>query len=437
MRDSRGIAAALRFSSADFPVCGSGPSVLCSKRAMSYKTGMEDLQGIGVLKSCSPAGAQGRGAFFVAVSQFGMAFSFHVVLAFLPFHIMRISPFGPKETMVWIGLILGSTNVIAALAASFWGGLTSRFSPKLLFERGILCNGILILVMGFTENLYVLLLLRIIQGFVGGVSTIGLILISCLSSEENLRKDVSFFQNSISAGQLVGPPVGAYLASFLGYRAPFVFSAAIVSLFLVFCHLNVKDIPRYKRQGLSGKPMGRGILLGWALSLMVTVQITFLPSILPNVLEAFRLTGDAALHSAGLIIMSYTGTAILGNFFLSRLTFRMGLKRVIGACCIIGALFQILLIFGGGPWSFAVIRMIQVGFIAVVIPLTICIFARDAGGRVMGFLNSSRFVGAAIGPFMATSIVAYSNLLTLYTLIAGMTLVFLWAFLVSGKGDFF
>ena len=63
--------------------------------------------------------------------------------------------------------------------------------------------------------------------------------------------------------------------------------------------------------------------------------------------------------------------------------------------------------------------MLQMGFIAGIIPLIFSIFAREVGGRRIGFLNSSRFVGAAIGPLMATSVLAYSNLLTLYFLIAG------------------
>jgi hypothetical protein len=78
--------------------------------------------------------------------------------------------------------------------------------------------------------------------------------------------------------------------------------------------------------------------------------------------------------------------------------------------------------------------MIQTGFIAAVFPLTISIFARDVGGGMIGFLNSARFFGNALGPLMATSLLAYSNLLTLYIAIAAFTLVTLWAFLASKQG---
>jgi DHA1 family multidrug resistance protein-like MFS transporter len=375
-----------------------------------------------------------KGVFFIAVSQFGMAFSFNFMIAFMPFYIAKISTFGPKETMLWIGLIMGGSSILMALTAPFWGGLTSRFRPKLLFERGLLCNGILILLMGFTDSLYLLLLLRIMQGALGGVSTIGLVLISALSPEERLHKDLSLFQNSMTAGQLMGPPLGTYAASLFGYRAAFVAAFVIVSIFLIFCHHYVSDIPLQEKRSSPDAYYKKGLILGWALSLIATVQLTFLPSILPRILEGFGLIEGVALNFAGIIIMCYTATAILGTYIFSRFSSKIGLKKVITVACFSAACLQVLLIVSNGVLSFTVIRMIQTGFIAAVFPLTISVFARDVGGGMIGFLNSARFFGNALGPLMATFVLAYSNLLTLYIAIAGFTLVTLWAFLASKRG---
>ena len=376
-----------------------------------------------------------KGVFFIAVSQFGMAFSFHCIMAFMPFYIIKISTYGPTETMIWIGLIMGASNVVASFVAPIWGGLTSRFRPKFLFERGMLCNGVLILLLGFTDNLYLLLGLRILQGALGGVSTIGLILISSLSSEERIHKDFSLFQNAITAGQLAGPPIGAYAAFLLGYRAPFVFAFMIVTVFILFCHRNVSDIPLQKKRSDSSATLKKGILFGWGLSFVATLHLTFLPSVLPNILAGFKETGDVALRSAGFIIMSYTGTAIVGNYFLSRFASKMGVKKVITLACLSAAFFQVLLVLSKGVLSFMAIRMIQMFFVASIIPLMFSVFARDVGGKTMGFLNSARFVGSAVAPLIATSVLAYSNLLTLYTLIAALTVGSLWAFLNSTRKE--
>ncbi len=384
-------------------------------------------------KNISSKPLPNQGVFLIAVSQFGLTLSFSFMLAFMPFYIARISTLGPKETVIWVGLILGAPHFITAGTAPFWGGLTSRFSPKLIYERGFFCHGILILMMGFTDNLYLLFALRLIQGTLGGVSTIGIILISHLSPRETLRTNLSLFQNSMTTGQLVGPLLGTYFASVFGYRSAFVMTFLIIFVFLFFCHHYVTDIPLQEKKHTSGNS-GKKLLLGaWFLSLISTIHLAFLPSILPNILREFQLEEKIALNYAGVIIMSYTVTALLGNYILSRLSSTMGLKRVIIFACISAALFQVLLILSTGVKSFTLLRMIQTGFIAAVFPLTISVFARDAGGVTIGFLNSARFIGMALGPIMATSILACSNLLTLYIFIAALTLGSLWAFLASNQ----
>jgi hypothetical protein len=89
--------------------------------------------------------------------------------------------------------------------------------------------------------------------------------------------------------------------------------------------------------------------------------------------------------------------------------------------------------FGKGVVSFTLIRMLQTGVIAAVFPMILSVFATGVGGGTLGFLNSARFAGNAIGPLMATSVVAYSNLLTLYLLISGLTLIPLAGFLRATK----
>lgn len=165
------------------------------------------------------------GVFFLATSQFGLTFGFSFMMAFLPFYIAEMSSYGEQETILWTGMILGVPNYSHGHNGSFLGGLTSRFRPKLLYERGFLCHAILILMMGFTKDIRVLFLIRIIQGAIGGVSTIGLILISVLSPSETLPKHMALFQNvMIAGGQLAGPLLGTYAAFLCGYQGAFIAS---------------------------------------------------------------------------------------------------------------------------------------------------------------------------------------------------------------------
>jgi MFS-type transporter involved in bile tolerance (Atg22 family) len=47
---------------------------------------------------------------------------------------------------------MGAPSFVAAVVSTYWGSLTSRFSPKVLFMSGLLSYSIIILLMGFVSK---------------------------------------------------------------------------------------------------------------------------------------------------------------------------------------------------------------------------------------------------------------------------------------------
>lgn len=84
-----------------------------------------------------------RNLIFISFSQFGAAFSFNFVNVFLPFYILKISPYSLQTTLLWVGAIIGSTGLCSALASTFWGSLTHHFSPKWLYLRGMIAHSVI------------------------------------------------------------------------------------------------------------------------------------------------------------------------------------------------------------------------------------------------------------------------------------------------------
>lgn len=388
--------------------------------------------GVGLLfRNMLPAPDRDKGIFFILMSQFGLAFSFNVVMSFMPFYIIRISSYSTSDTMIWIGMIMGLNSFVAAGTAPIWGALTSRFNPKMLFEAAFLANGVIFLLMGFTDSLPIMLVLRLLQGGLGGASTAGMFMISQLSSKDRLAANLSLYQNSMTAGGLLGPPVGAYLAAHLGYRSPFIISVVLIGVFLLLCQVYVADIQKKESDRGRKISLSREVIWGWALSFIATIHLIFLPSILPHVLEGFDLEGEEALKAAGFIMMGYTATAIIGSYVISRMTPRAKLTGVIAAACLAASFFQILLYLSQGVVSFTVIRMLQTGVVAAVIPMVMANFGTKLGGKGIGFLNSARFAGMGVGPLLATFVVAGSNLLVLYLIIAVATVGSVLAFRIT------
>ena len=371
-----------------------------------------------------------RNILFISISQFAMAFSFNFVLVFLPFLIHKISPYSPRESLVWVGLIMGSTGMAAALFSTFWGSLTSRHSPKLLYMRGLFSHGVVILLMGFVTELPLLLGLRIVQGLLGGISTLGIIIVSASSTRDHSARDIGSFQNSMTLGQLVGPPVGALAASALGYRGAFLGASALVFLTLLFCFSSVAEVPRKPREeSTRGKrTLNKRTLIGWGLCFTATVQLMFLPSILPNVFEAFHIGHEVALRWSGVVVMAYTCTAMVGTYLLCKIASRVGTRRLILVAGVLGVAFQALLCLSPGILDFVGLRMAQTAMIAATLPLVISIFASDLKGKVLGFLNSGRFAGNALGPMISTWVLAYGSLNGVYLFVGGLGLLSLLCF---------
>ena len=158
------------------------------------------------------------------------------------------------------------------------------------------------------------------------------------------------------------------------------------------------------------------------------IQLTFLPSVLPQVFEHFRVEEAIALKWAGMLVMLYTATAMVGTYVLTLWSRKVGIYRLVILLTSAGILLQGLFVVSQGVIDFTIMRMIQTGLVAAVFPLTMSIFAKESKGNVIGFLNSARFAGNGLGPMMATTLLAFSNLPTLYLSISFITLLALLGF---------
>ena len=374
--------------------------------------------------------ASRRNLIFISFSQFGAASSFNFLNVFLPFYIFNISPYSFEETLLWIGAILGSSGMVTAITSTFWGSMTHHFSPKALYLRGLIAHSIMIFLMGFTTDLHVLLILRICQGLIGGISTIGMVIVSSSSLRERVSLDMGIYQSSMTLGQLVGPPLGSLAAVTLGYKGAFASASVVIFAVSIFCYLYVNDVPKLPKEVRSSLRtlLDLRVILGWMLCFTASIQLMFLPSVLPNVLDQFHIEKPVALKLAGTIVMLYTATAMIGTYLWGWLSRKYGLFRIITFLFTLSILFQALLALSRGIVDFTLIRMIQTGLVAATLPLIISIFLREPTGGIIGFLNSARFTGLALGPMIATSILAFSSLEVVYLLISAISLLALLGF---------
>lgn len=354
-------------------------------------------------------------------AQFSLAFAINFMYVFLPFYVQAISSLDEAATLRWTGLIVGAASAMAIFGSTFWASLTDRFSPKALFERGILSHVILVALMGFVTDLRILLGIRILQGFLGGISTIGLMIISAISTEDQLARRMGLYQSALTLGQIFAPPLGAMAAAAVGFRGAFLASSLMMLGVFIFCQVGLSSLPPQPRRSTAGDVPRRQLWLAWGVAFVGTIHIVFLPSILPTILQDFHVPEHQQLVTAGLIVFAYGASAAAGSYGFSRLAARIPVQRLVLACGVGASAFQVLLILGVGPVTFTLIRMVQCALAAGIFPLVLVQVASRGHGGTIGFINAARFAGNAAGPVAATFILANSDLLSVY-LVLGMGL---------------
>jgi predicted MFS family arabinose efflux permease len=249
-------------------------------------------------------------------------------------------------------------------------------------------------------------------------------IISAISTEDQLAHRMGLYQSALTLGQIFAPPLGAMAAAAVGFRGAFLASAGMILGVFIFCQVGLSALPPQPRRSTASGLPRRQLWLAWAVALVGTIHIVFLPSVLPKILQDFRIPEDRQLVTAGLIVFAYGISAAMGSYGFSRLAGRVPVQRLVLACGVGASIFQVLLIFGVGPLPFTLIRMAQTALAAGIFPLVLVQIASRSHGGTIGFINAARFAGNAAGPVAATFILANSNLLSLYVALgAGLAAV--------------
>jgi len=155
------------------------------------------------------------------------------LLAFLQFTIvldfMILSPLGAllmQELAIpasRFGLVVSVYAFSAGASGLMAAGFADRFDRKrllLFFYSGFLLGTLLC---GMAPNYPFLLLARMITGLFGGViASISYAIIADLFPPESRGRVMGFVQTAFSASQVLGLPLGLYLANRWGWHAPFL-----------------------------------------------------------------------------------------------------------------------------------------------------------------------------------------------------------------------
>lgn len=349
----------------------------------------------------------------VLVTVFVDLVGFGIILPLLPFYATSMGA-SPLD----VGLIMASYSLMQLLFSPVWGSLSDRYGRRPLLILGLFGSAISYVIFGLAPTIGVLLVSRLIGGFMGANVPIAQAIIADSTSPERRARGMGLLGAAFGLGFIVGPAIGGTLSHWWGYSTPGFAAAAITGVnAVVAVFLLPESLPRDRRvRGGSGwnafidrmkasrrvarrphlrQPIAVLMLMTWGFA---GFTVTF-PLFLDNPL------GLSAAYAGGLF--AYVGliAAIIQGRLIGPLVERFGERRVAGVGgALLATGFGTLAAFPALGPVFGALALVGLGW-GCVIPSLHSIVSRRAPpgeqGEVLGVNQSAASAGRVMGPVAA------------------------------------
>lgn len=179
--------------------------------------------------------------FILAMTQFTVILDFMVMS---PLGDMLIKSLSMKPSS--FGIAVSAYAFSAGISGLLTAGFADRFDRKkllLFFYTGFIIGTFLCSLAGSYEALVAA---RIITGLFGGViGSISMAIITDLFSLQQRGRVMGFVQMGFGASQVLGIPIGLYVANQWGWESPFIMVAALGIILAVFIVVKLKPINKH------------------------------------------------------------------------------------------------------------------------------------------------------------------------------------------------
>lgn len=336
----------------------------------------------------------------------------------LPLYIEQLGITNTSAVEQWSGIAFGITFIASAVFSPIWGRMADQYGRKPMLLRASLGMAIVISLMGLVNNVYQLVGLRLLMGFISGYISSAITLIATQTPREYSGWALGTLSTGAAAGSLLGPLIGGYLAEIMGIRA--VFFAIGVLLLLTF----VATVLLVREEFTSSMQKPLRLYEVWALipdrkSIVAMFITTFIMQLALMSIEPIITVYIKQLSSHEHYIALISGIAfsapgiasILASSQLGKLSDRSGPRKVILWSLIAAGGLLIPQAFVHSPWQLITLRFLLGIATAGLLPAVNSLLNKNVPsqvtGRIFGYNQSAQFLGAFGGAILGGQMSAF------------------------------
>ena len=172
-----------------------------------------------------------------------MAGSYTMLIPFLPLYLTTELGVGPEAVNLWSGVVFSGSFVVSAVMAPIWGRMADTKGKRVMAIRASFLLAVSYFFGGLVKTPVELTLMRLFQGFAAGLWPMDLALMTLYAPPQKLGFSLGVLQGALTAGGLIGPLCGGFLAEAFGMRPSFFVAAAALFLNCLMFVFIIKEPP--------------------------------------------------------------------------------------------------------------------------------------------------------------------------------------------------
>jgi DHA1 family multidrug resistance protein-like MFS transporter len=338
-----------------------------------------------------------------------MMIGFGIIIPLLPFYVIEMGGSG-----ISMGILMAVFSLMQFLFSPFWGDLSDRYGRKPILMIGILGNGISMILMGMSTELWMLFSSRALAGLLSSATLPTAMAYISDSTDENQRGGgMGVIGAAFGLGMVLGPGIGGMMSD-ISLSAPFFLAAGLSALSLLFIWFMLPEsLSKENRLKDAGKFQGPQLGAMWeslfsplgflfVLAFLLSFAMTNFEGIFGFYAER-RFSYDAKTIGMILTVIGLTSSLVQGVLTGPSIK-RWGDTAVIRASLFFSSVAFLLMLTATNLTTV----MLTTGFFvfsnAMLRPSVASLISKRAEkgqGIAMGLNNSFMSLGRIVGPLWA------------------------------------
>lgn len=350
--------------------------------------------------------------YIIWIGQFIAMMGMSMVVPFLPLYIRELGLSNQQQIAKWSGFVFSGPFLFSFVLVPVWGYLGDKYGRKLMVIRALFGLAFAQVLIGLSQNVYHLLIGRIIQGMVSGFVPASMILVSSTTPKEKTGYALGLLQTATSGGTVLGPFVGGFLADHIGIRPIFFITASLLFISALLVIIKVYENKNDNTENNIGlKENYLFVLNSQQLRLivfmivLVQISIAFNQPLFALYAETLQIDKRFIASIAGLLYGIMGVFTMIGSPFWGKFNENHRVNKSLAIAAYIAGLSYCLHFLIYNPFLLGFVRAILGialgGLLPVFYTLVSLNTPLERRGGIMGIASSAQILGNLLGPTMS------------------------------------